>query len=294
MISRRGFLLTTLAALPTGCAHVVPWSGGAVYSNPSRCQLPQGVTGPAVIAHLNQNINQLTGWRATSARVSMRGNPMTAGAMITVDAPTSFRLVVNGPVGGPIFDMGSNDEECWVWAKDHPQKQIMTCRLDQLDRARRRFPVPIEPSWVMEVLGVMPFDEEQLVYEELPPVTGGQPRAQLVGTLRLESGEEWRKSTLVDTCHGLVLEHTVHDSHDRQVARAVLTGHARQRLPSDNRFGAYGATGPVMPSRIDLEWPDAKLDLSIALGQVDVNARGGSSQYTIPSPPGFERIDLST
>lgn len=297
MISRRDFLRTGLVGLPfasAGCAHHNPWGAASVYAPEARCTLPAGMTGPQLISHLNANVRQLTAWRATGAEVSSRGPnalPMSLKAMISVEAPRNFRLVVSGPVGGSEFDLGSNVEECWVWMKRQPRKQVLTCRLDSLDQARRRFPIPFEPDWLMEVLGVMPFDGEQLSFEELPNSPEGKPRAQLVGTHVTASGAEWRKTTVVDACHGIVLEHAVHDDTDRLVARAVLSGHTRQRLPTDGRYSA--ATGPVMPAAINIDWPDAQMDLSIVLNSVDVNPSSNSDHFTVPEYPGCERVDLS-
>ena len=156
MISRRDFLRTGLVGLPfasAGCAHHNPWGAASVYAPEARCTLPAGMTGPQLISHLNANVRQLTAWRATGAEVSSRGPnalPMSLKAMISVEAPRNFRLVVSGPVGGSEFDLGSNVEECWVWMKRQPRKQVLTCRLDSLDQARRRFPIPFEPDWLME------------------------------------------------------------------------------------------------------------------------------------------------
>jgi hypothetical protein len=297
MISRRNFLRAGLTGLPLtalGCAHQLPWGAADVYSPQARCTLPTGMPGPQLIAHLNENVRQLTGWRATGAEVSSRGPngfPMSLKAMLSVEAPRNFRLVVNGPVGGSEFDLGSNDEDCWVWMKRQPRKQVLTCRLDSLDQARRRFPIPFEPDWIMEVLGVMPFDAEQLSVEDQPATPEGKPRVQLVGTHVTPSGVEWRKTTLVDACHGLVLEHAVHDSTDRLVARAVLSGHARRKLPTEGR--SYAATGPVMPAAVQIYWPDVQMDLSIVLNDVDVNPTVNHDHFAIPDYPGCERVDLS-
>jgi len=250
--------------------------------------------GPQLVAHLNENVRQLTGWRATGAEVSSRGAnalPMSLKAMLSVEAPRNFRLVVNGPVGGSEFDLGSNEEECWVWVKRQPRKQVLTCRLDSLDRARRHFPIPFEPDWIMEVLGVMPFDTDRLSIEELPPSTDGKPRVQLVGTHITPSGAEWKKTALIDSCHGLVLEHSVHDENERLVARAVLGGHARKRMPTDNRW--YNASGPIMPATVQINWPDAQMDMTIVLNEVDINPATNSSHFDVPEYPGFERVDLS-
>jgi hypothetical protein len=94
---------------------------------------------------------------------------------------------------------------------------------------------------------------------------------------------------VVDTCHGLVLEHAVHDGSDRLLARAVLSGHARTKLSTDSR---NSSTGPIMPSRIDFEWPQHQMAITIQLGTVEVNPSHSPVQFSVPEYKGHVRTDL--
>lgn len=276
-----------------GCAHYPMWRQGDPYAATARCVLQPGATPDELVRHINQNASILTGWRATSARISSRGEklslPMSVGAMFAVEAPRSFRIVAYGPTGGAEVDFGSNDEECWFWAKRDERRTVMTCRHERLERAHRQMPFPIEPEWIAEVLGVMPVDGQDLEFEPLPSSSDGRQRARFTRTTTTPAGATFRRVMVVDTCHGLVLEHAVHDGADQVLARAVLSGHARAKLPTDSR---YSSTGPIMPSRIDFEWPQHQMAITIQLGTVEVNPSQPPAQFSVPDYKGHVRTDL--
>ncbi len=294
---RRGILLACIVACAGGwgCAHFPVWRQGDPYAATARCVLQPGATPDELVRHVNRNASSLTGWRATSARISSRGEklalPMSVGAMFAVEAPRSFRIVAYGPTGGAEVDFGSNEEQCWFWAKRDESRRIMTCKHDRLEHAHRRMPFPIEPEWIAEVLGVMPIDSEGLDYEPLPVSSDGRQRARFTRTTTSPNGATFRRVMIVDACHGIVLEHAVHDATDRLLARAVLSGHARAKLPTDGR---YSSTGPIMPARIDFEWPQHEMAITVQLGVVEVNPSQPAAQFNVPDYKGYVSTDLGT
>jgi hypothetical protein len=90
-------------------------------------------------------------------------------------------------------------------------------------------------------------------------------------------GEPVRKLTVVDLCHGLVREHALVDSRGALIARAQLLDPVRDK-----------ASGGVIPSRIHMVWPQARLDMTMALRSVEVNTSISRSTFTMQQYKGCE------
>ncbi len=88
---------------------------------------------------------------------------------------------------------------------------------------------------------------------------------------------------LVDTCYGHMLEQSLYDeTSGNLIARAIFRDHR-----------ADPATGVVLPHRIELQWPQAKMALTMQVGQIEVNPANLSAQtWQLPSIPDYPIRDL--
>jgi hypothetical protein len=204
---------------------------------------------------------------------------MSVSALLAVEAPRNFRLMASS-VAGPEVDLGSNADQFWFWAKrvEKSQQYVFTARHDRLVQAQQRFRIPFQPDWLIEVLGVIPLDESELVYEPGPP---GSHRANLISQRVSPQGEPVKKVTVVDTCHGLILEHALYNAQGNLIARACLLGHYNDPV-----------SRAVLPSVIDLEWPPAQLGLTLSLGPMEVNPSLPPQTWALPSIPDYPVVDL--
>lgn len=273
-------ILAWCGALP-GCVFFGRWFDRNPYGPKAPCQLPPNATLPDLVRHVNDNAIRLTSWRATNVRISARGlmsMPGSVSAFLAVEAPRNLRLTANSPFGGREVDLGSNADQFWFWSNSSEQKYVFTARHDQMARALERFPIPFEPDWLIEALGVIPVDEREVALE---PGAQGSRRASLVCERVSPQGQPVRKVTVIDTCHGLILEHSLFDAQNRLIARAVLSGHYRDAL-----------SGAVIPGRVDLDWPSAKLALTLELGPIEINPPMQPALWTLPSIPDSPVLDL--
>jgi hypothetical protein len=289
MANQTRIVLVLLASLLSGCAltHRPPatrwFSNRNPYGPRARCVLPPQPSQQDLVRHLNANIARVNSWRCTSAKITSRERgltPMSLHAVVTVEGNRNFRLTANNPIGGREVDLGSNSERFWFWSPRSETKHVYTARHDQLGQAQEYFPFPFQPDWLMEVLGVIPFDETEVTLE--PPEPGARV-ATLVAHRISPQGEPVRKLTIVDSCHGLVLEHWLLDQRGRLIAKAMLRDH----WPD-------AATGVVLPRQIDLDWPQARLGLAITLGPLEINpARIPPQTWTMPVIPDYPPLDLA-
>lgn len=250
-------LLAVTCSLPTGCA----WMRNMfVQRDPFGptvpCAIPPDSTAAEVVAFLNLNTARVQAWRADRVSISSRGSPFSANASLLVEAPRNFRLRVDSTFGPPEVDIGSNNERFWVWNRRAEDKCVAVAYHDGESVEKSRFPIPFDPDWIMEALGVVPIDPARVALHPGPSDPSVSRTAQLVSDTFAPDGAPVKKVIIVDLCHGRILEHALFDERGALIARARLIGHFR-----DTRSGG------VLPSQIDLDWPQAQLSMTMKLGK---------------------------
>lgn len=262
----------------SGCRWLFRGRGGA-FGPGVPCRLSPGMTLSQWVDTLNANIGRVYAWKSADVKIHARGMPGALSAQIAVESPRNFRLVAQS-LTGIEADLGSNPERFWFWMRRSDVRRVLFARHDQMHRVRNRLAIPFQPDWLMEVLGVIPFDEEELTLERSGPAS---ETVRLVAQRLSPTGRPVRKVTVVDACHGRILEHALYDADGTRIARAVLDDH---RLEAD--------TGVILPHRITLEWPQAGLHLTIRIGRVEVNPAGGipAQVWAMPEIPGYPPLDL--
>ncbi|MGE5193749.1 MAG: hypothetical protein ACM3U2_14735 [Deltaproteobacteria bacterium] len=279
MLQRRSFLLAVSAfglsgALP-GCAWTRNLCG--LQPPPAPCVLSADASKEDVVAHLNDNTRKIRSWRTDRAKIRTRGVPVPLDATIAVESPRNFRLIVSAPMGPHEADLGSNQEHFWFWNKQNQEKHVFQARHDEPAKLKR-FPIPFQPDWIIEALGVIDIDPEEVTMEPGPPKT-----IYLMAERVSPQGFKIRKITVVDTCRGVVTQHLLRDLHGQTIARAILSGYVR-----DERSQAD------LPTKIDLDWPQAQLEMHMTMSDIEVNpTRFPPGLWAVPHITGYSVYDLT-
>jgi hypothetical protein len=244
------------------------------YTRPLPRILPAGASAEQIVAAVNTNTSRVRTLHAPQARIDGRGFPALRSNLI-VERPARFRLTAEAPMG-PEVDLGSNDELFWMWAR-RPQPTLYYCRHDRFAASAARQMFPVEPSWLVEALGLVELDPQA---QHSGPFDAG------VGRLRIETRGAPRapvRVTIVDSGTGWVLEQQLYDPSGRLLAHSVASGH---RLDA--------ASGAGLPRRVDVQWPPTGLELRIDLGDPIINQVDGVSPtlFVLPEYSGSTRIDL--
>jgi hypothetical protein len=157
-------------------------------------------------------------------------------------------------------------------------RRVFTARHEEMDVALQRFPIPFQPDWVVEALGVVPLEESEttLHIDEVDPL-----RAFLIRNRTSPQGQPIKLVTVVNICHGIILEHRLLNAAGELVARAVLSQHR-----------ADPATGAVLPRQVDLDWPQARLGLTLQLGEIELNPAISPDVFGLPQISDSPVFDL--
>jgi hypothetical protein len=278
--SRRGAICSAvalgLAYLP-GCVSMRSWLRPADPFARQPCVLPPEATVEQIVAHLNQNVDRLHGWRASG--VGIRANGFPLHGELAVQKGRRLRLRVNSPLALEV-DLGSNEEIFWFWARQNKQPHVYYARHEDADVAVQQLNLPFEPQWLMEAFGMESYDPAQL---RLQP--GLQPgTVQLVSDHILDNGWQVRRIVVVDLCHGLVREHTLWDS--SRNGKIIASAHLSEHFIDPQ-------SGVVLPRRMELDWPQAEMRLTMELGAIQVNPTGLSEHlWEMPVLPQTQAINL--
>jgi hypothetical protein len=247
------------------------------------CVLPPGMSKSQIVAHLNKNIRSLHGWQSHDVSISANGLRVKLRAHIAVESPRNFRLIAKLPIGGNEADLGSNAERFWFWTRrGHPsQKFVFHSRHDQVQRGRHA--IPIQPDWLLEVLGVIPLDETKMIYQ---PDVDGSGFVSLLEDRVAPDGRKVRRVILVSSCHGYIVSHRLYDAADKLLAKAELSDYQIHRID--------GSSSVLLPQRIALDWPQTGMSLDMHIGHVEVNPQNVPDQtWKMPRYRGYPPFNLS-
>lgn len=245
-----------LVVLATGCAALGPWRRPSDVA----CRLPQNPTVAQVVEHVNANVAKVRCWRSDDIKIRANNAPLTFDGSLVVEREQRLRLQVMSMMGREV-DFGSNDEVFWLWVKrsagpGHEPAPLLFAHHADMDLARQKLPLPFEPPWLMEALGVAPLSADNVQMEGQP----GVAVIKLVSQHQLSDGRRVRKVVAVDACKGHVLEHSVYDLHGRALVRTIMGTHKLDP-----------ASGAVLPRYIKLDWPQADMSLAMEFRSVTVN-----------------------
>jgi hypothetical protein len=283
VLSRGLILFAASASLlgSSGCSTIKHWMAYCRHAAPEPCVLAPDATAEEIVNTLNENVTQLYAWRSTDVKITARqgGMPITLSAVMAVESPRKLRMIVRSFAADEV-DLGSNPERFWFWMRRGDPHGILTASYDDVEDGRPMGPIPFQPDWLIEALGVVPFSASEFQMREL---SESQPRRVLfVAEQVTPQGKKVQRTMLVDACQGVVLEHSLRESSGRLIARATLSNY--QREPS----------GVRLPHRVDLNWPDSGVDLTMRMGHIEVNPSAISEQtWAMPSYPDAPVIDLT-
>jgi hypothetical protein len=249
------------------------------YNPPPPRVLPPSPTLQQVIEVVNRNNGRIQSFSANRASVSGPGFP-SLRASVAFQRAMKFRLRAETGLTGAEFDLGSNDELFWFWLRRSDPPAVYFCRHDRLAACQAGGMLPFKPQWLIEALGVV----------ELDPARPHQGPYQL-------PGERLQICTVVDSPDGPLTKTMILDGSQGFVLEQHLFDARRQLLASSyaGRHRCDPLSGLYMPTEVRIVSPAAQLDMTIDLGNVEINraAELPPGLWTMPSMPGVPAVDLS-
>jgi hypothetical protein len=211
----------------------------------------------------------LKSWHATNATVCVSGM-VNVPATVAVEAPRNLRIRIAHPLShNEVFDIGSNEEEFWVWAKDSEPAGVVHVRHDEVEVISQYYDLPLHPDWMMEVFGVVPLNPDDYRREESDE---GSRYVDLVGHKTAPNGMLVGNVIRVDLRRGVIVQRSLHDEEGTVLGVARYSDHERD--PHSQL---------MLPRQVELEVP--AMDTSVTFYLNDVLLNPPAMQARVWTPP---------
>jgi hypothetical protein len=220
------------------------------------------------VAAVNANSGRIQSLATQGATVSVPGAP-AIGAEIALERPKRLRFRAGTNLLGPELDLGSNDLLFWFWAARSPDQSVFYARHDQFAASRARQMLAIEPTWLIDALGVVEIDPASIVED---PAAASGDRVVVKTTLSAAAGTFTRHIHLHNK-FGWVLEQHLYDDRGQIVASA-----------RNSRHEYYPLDGVSLPKRVEVHMPQGQLQLQLDIDRWAINQPPAEGQALFELP----------
>lgn len=252
---------------------------------------------PRFVAWLNRQSDRLQSVRYDKVSVSAEGpdgSVRLRDGILVCAKPRNFRLIGDHLLKSEAFDTGSNDREFWMVVRQ-PEPTLLYCSHDDFARGTVNLPVPFDPDWVLQALGMTAFDPNLNYAAE---VNQANRTYALSWDAATPQGEPIRKTVFFAGDRATREKPQVYRHEIAESGGAVI---ASADIKEVRSVPLADAPEPLqVPTRVTLEWPRQKfkMDLSLDFGRnggVNVPLSEAESAYffTRPQPAGVNPINLA-
>jgi hypothetical protein len=240
-----------------------------------------------LIDYLNDNAKRVNTLQVNDLDVdaTMDSQSFNLRGRIYAEKPKNFRMKVT-LFGKDEVDIGSNPQEFWFWALKNPDKYQYFCSYKDLNAGRvQMMPLPVQPEWVMEALGLGPYGpaDKYLLENE------GQNLIRLIEKTKSPQGYAVRKVIVINRKEMKAPQPQVtallllDDATGREICSAHITSTTQDRV-----------TGAIIPLKMELRMPAQKMKMALRLDGVTVNGQIAATAFARPQMAGVEQFNLAT
>lgn len=279
-------LSLALAFAATGCEST-RWNwlkpgGGDVAVKPGVSPTVEGL-----VKYMNENAARVKTVRVDDLSIDATMGNQSFGlrGRVLAEKPSNFRMKVTA-LGKDEVDIGSNAQEFWFWAAKNPDPYQYFCSYHDLHEGRvRMMPLPVQPEWVMEAMGLGsygPADKYKLEANDANTIRlvekvkspQGYPVRKVIVMNRKEV-----KSPAPQVTAFLLLD----DSNGQEICSAHITSTTVDR-----------STGAILPYKMELRMPTQKMRMALKMDGLAVNTQLANTSFVRQPMAGIEPFNLAT
>ncbi len=208
----------------------------------------------AVMVNRTASVQQLSTNSASVEMLSMPSLPRLSSATMNLQRERNFRLRASIPIlMGMGLDLGSNDEVFWFEVPEDMSKKLYYANHQQYQQQLDRAILPVDPTWIMDALGLVQIDPSTVV---AGPVALPDGKLQVRSTIASPIGN-YQRDLFIEPTLGYVTDQFLYDPSGKLVAQSQATQHryyeAHQcALPLRVDIHLVPAVGPPLTMRIDV------------------------------------------
>ncbi len=260
---RRLILLpAALLLASTGCEWLKS-TGGPVKDRQLASGPVKPKTATELVGYLNDQaaLVQTLKFAPVSIYVKTDRDTNTLGqSTLVVEQPRNFALDGDKAVLSDIVKLGSNDREFWMYSK-FPQPTYLYCSHDDFAHgAANKLPVPFDPDWVMQALGMARYDPNRVYHVD----TDDKAREHALSYETTTPQGVTVRRVVVFAAEGQdgtvpqVRRHLIEDTNRQVIAVAEVKTVTRH---------AVRDAWVAIPSRIVLDYPRERFTMDLKLGK---------------------------
>ena len=209
--------------------------------------------------------------------------PPLTSSTINLQREKNFRLKAKIPLLlGSGLDMGSNDQQFWFEVPEGVSRTLYHANHDAYRTQMDRAILPVDPSWLMDALGLVQIDPNTIV---AGPVSRPDGKLEVRNTINTPTGT-YQRVCFIDAAGGFVTDQFLYSPTGALIANSAAT---------DHRF--YEDAGCVLPHSVTLRLqPNVgpALALKIEVGSYAINQflSGDPNLFVMPKSAS-KAIDLT-
>ena len=245
-----------------------------------------GVSAASLVSYLNDNAGRVRSLKVDDLAIdaSIDSKPFGLRGRIFAEKPRNFRMKVT-VLGKDEVDIGSNFDEFWFWAAKNPDPRQFFCSYKDLNEGRvRAMPLPIQPEWVMEAMGLGPYGPpDKYQVDSQDPKT-----IRLIERTKSPQGQMVRKV--------IVMQRQPVRLPQPQVTQYLLLDDATgQEVCSAHIITTTidRATGAILPYKMELRMPTQKMSMLLRMDGLSVNGAIGPMVFQRQPMTGVQPYNLA-
>ena len=237
----------------------------------------------ASVVNRTASITQLASNSASVEVLTMPSIPRLS-ATLSLQRTHRFRLRASLPIVlGSGLDMGSNEEVFWFEVPEGMSKTLYFARHDQYRQQLHRAVLPVDPTWIMDALGLIQIDPATIV---AGPVVRDDGKLEVRSALTMPDGL-YQRVCFVEKSAGYVTDQFLYAPDGRLIAKSMATNHRYYEehqcaLPHQVQLDLTPSVGPPLSMKIDIS--------SYTVNQL---LSGDANLFAMPSSAS-NQVDLTT
>lgn len=302
----QSILFVALLALAVGCKQMDEWRDRMNNSRTPAATTPvKQVTAEQLVGYLNGQSAKLNTLTYADARITAREGLMsyTVRGNLAASQPRYFHMTGMGSAMGGKVDLGSNPEQFWMYIDAPTVKPIFVyASHSDFEGGRAKLPVPFEPDWVMQSLGMTTFPDTHAMKYDVKMDTKARTYT-LSWPATTPTGMPIRKEIVFSSDDAdssrdqpQVKRHEMRDAKGKLICSAEVKSAKTVTVggtdPTTNRQSVV-----QYPTRVVLRWEEQRFEMDLELREARVNPQLTpeqiQSEFSRPKIAGATPIDLA-
>lgn len=262
------------------------------------------VPAETLVRYLNDHADRLQSITQADVLVTPRERnlpmPSLRGTLVA-SQPRNFRMIGDTMAAAAKVDLGSNDQQFWVYAKVPANDAMFVfASHDDFEHGRARIPggIPFEPEWVMQAFGMAHFPPTNQYSSKLNVRDGtyhlSWPAVTPTGVSVVK--EVVFNGNDVTGNKPQVKKHIVHDTKGKVICFAEIKEAKTVPVSAPGPQGGQALTVQY-PTRVLLRWEEQKFEMELELRNAKINQPPTPEEtgryFSRPNIPGATPINLA-